>query len=227
MCDRRRAACLRRERGQRCRSDSWPTLAPGDCYFETGGRLAPLFLRNVSAPSPGELSPLFADARAAGTTVVRLQLTQGFGYDTLGITSAGGVLAPFATAWDAAIRTPRRAGSPSFRCSPSGATGTTGHRPWGGRISTRTRSARERAGRPPRRRTCSSKAPRRSDGGWAGCRRWWRGGARGPISWPGRPSRSSISRPVPTRRMPPRSRVRRATWSARPIAGPTRVRVDL
>ncbi|MFL5308034.1 MAG: hypothetical protein ACJ8F1_22655 [Polyangia bacterium] len=82
---------------------SWPTLAPGDRYFETGGRLAPLFLRNVSAPSPGELSPLLADARAAGTTVVRLQLTQGFGYETLGITSAGGVLAPFATAWDAVI----------------------------------------------------------------------------------------------------------------------------
>ncbi|MES1164707.1 MAG: hypothetical protein ABUR63_03030, partial [Verrucomicrobiota bacterium] len=81
----------------------WPTLTAGDRYFATAGRLAPLFLRNISAPNAGGFSPLFADARAAGTTVVRLQLTQGLGYDTLGITSAGDALPAFAAAWDAVI----------------------------------------------------------------------------------------------------------------------------
>jgi hypothetical protein len=61
---------------------SWPTLTAGDRYFETGGRMAPLFMRNVSAASAGDFTSLFDEARAAGTTVVRLQLTQGFGYDT-------------------------------------------------------------------------------------------------------------------------------------------------
>src|SRR5215831_1706857 len=76
---------------------AWPTLTAGNRYFETGGRMAPLFMRNISAASPTDFSSLFADARAAGTTVVRLQLTQGFGDDTLGISSGGDVLGGFGT----------------------------------------------------------------------------------------------------------------------------------
>jgi FRG domain len=45
-------------------------------------------LRNVSAGSAPAFTPLFHAAHAAGTTVVRLQLTQGLGYDTLGIDKA-------------------------------------------------------------------------------------------------------------------------------------------
>jgi hypothetical protein len=89
---------------------SWPTLTVGDRYFQTDGRMAPLFLRNVTAASPGAFSPLFADARAAGTTVVRLQLTQGFGYETLGITSDGKVLSGIAASWDTVITEAERQG---------------------------------------------------------------------------------------------------------------------
>jgi hypothetical protein len=44
-------------------------------------------LRNVSAGSASAFTPLFHAAHAAGTTVVRLQLTQGLD-DTLGIDKA-------------------------------------------------------------------------------------------------------------------------------------------
>jgi hypothetical protein len=88
---------------------SWPTLAVGDRYFATDGRQAPLILRNITAASRDAFAPLFADARAAGTTVVRLQLTQGFAYDTLAITSDGhpnGVVA----SWDAVLTEAERQG---------------------------------------------------------------------------------------------------------------------
>lgn len=78
-------------------------LQPGARYFEREGVQAPLLLRNVSAASVSAFTPLFQAARAAGTHVVRLQLTQGFGYDTLGITRDGSVLASWAASWDAVL----------------------------------------------------------------------------------------------------------------------------
>ncbi|MET0412271.1 MAG: cellulase family glycosylhydrolase [Polyangiaceae bacterium] len=81
----------------------WLRLEPGARYFESNGVQAPLLLRNVSAPSVSAFTPLFRAAREAGTNVVRLQLTQGFGYDTLGITREGSVLASWAASWDAVL----------------------------------------------------------------------------------------------------------------------------
>ncbi len=76
----------------------------GSRYFQTAdGRRAPVLMRNVSAPDPASFLPLFQQAQANGTTVVRLQLTQGLGYDTLGIDHHGEVLPAFASAWDAVI----------------------------------------------------------------------------------------------------------------------------
>src|SRR4029077_7198253 len=69
------------------------TLPAGSRYFETAdGRRAPGMMRNATAGTAGEFAPLFAAAHAAGTTVVRLQLTQGLGYATLGIDSQGRAL---------------------------------------------------------------------------------------------------------------------------------------
>jgi hypothetical protein len=58
-------------------------------------------LRNISAPSSAEFVPLLRAARRAGSDAVRLQLTQGFGYDTLGIDAQGRVLPGWAASWDA------------------------------------------------------------------------------------------------------------------------------
>ncbi|HSS39532.1 MAG TPA: hypothetical protein VLT58_12245, partial [Polyangia bacterium] len=81
----------------------WLTLPAGSAYFEAAGRRAPVVMRNVSAGSADAFTPLFAAAHASGTTLVRLQLTQGLGYDTLGIDAQGRVLPDFAAAWDAVI----------------------------------------------------------------------------------------------------------------------------
>jgi Cellulase (glycosyl hydrolase family 5) len=81
----------------------WLTLPAGSPYFEAGGRRAPVVMRNVSAANAADFTPLFSAARANGTTLVRLQLTQGLGYDTLGIDSGGGVLPAFAGAWDSVL----------------------------------------------------------------------------------------------------------------------------
>jgi hypothetical protein len=78
----------------------WLTLPRGSRYFERDGRRAPVLLRNVSAATAADFPALFRDARATGTTVVRLQLTQGFGYETLGIDSSGAVLSTWALAWE-------------------------------------------------------------------------------------------------------------------------------
>jgi len=86
------------------------SLEPGARYFATGGVQAPLLMRNVSAPSVAAFSPLFQAASEAGTSVVRLQLTQGFGYETLGISSSGGVRASWATSWDAVFDEAERQG---------------------------------------------------------------------------------------------------------------------
>ena len=57
-------------------------------------------MRNVSAPSAAAFTPLFRAAVDAGTTVVRVQLTQGFGYQTLGMDRGGGVQQSWAREWD-------------------------------------------------------------------------------------------------------------------------------
>jgi hypothetical protein len=88
----------------------WLTLPQGSRYFEREGTRAPVLLRNVSAASAADFSALFRDARAAGTTVVRLQLTQGFGYETLGIDSSGAVLASWASAWETVLDEAARQG---------------------------------------------------------------------------------------------------------------------
>ncbi|HET7539581.1 MAG TPA: hypothetical protein VFK05_06910 [Polyangiaceae bacterium] len=80
------------------------TLPAGSRYFETAdGRRAPVMMRNVTAGSAGEFAPLFAAAHENGTIVVRLQLTQGFGYATLGMDNQGHVLPAFASSWDQVI----------------------------------------------------------------------------------------------------------------------------
>lgn len=88
----------------------WLSLPAGSRFFERDGRQAPLLMRNVSAPQPSGFIPFFADARAAGTTLVRLQLTQGFGYDTLGIDSSGAALPGWLTAWGSVFDEAERQG---------------------------------------------------------------------------------------------------------------------
>jgi len=79
---------------------AWFSLPPNSRYFEADGIRRPLLMRNVSAPSVSAFLPLFRDAKAAGTELVRLQLTQGFGYGTLGIDPRGRVLPDWASQWD-------------------------------------------------------------------------------------------------------------------------------
>ena len=86
------------------------TLAPGARYFERNGAQAPLLLRNVSAPNVADFTPLFEAASGAGTAVVRLQLTQGFGYQTLGMSSDGEVLSTWVRSWDAVFDEAERLG---------------------------------------------------------------------------------------------------------------------
>lgn len=81
----------------------WLTLPAGSRYFEKEGRRAPVLLRNISAPDVPTFTTFLGQAHAAGTTVVRVQLTQGFGYDTLGIDANGAVLPDFASSWDSVL----------------------------------------------------------------------------------------------------------------------------
>ncbi|HKO48546.1 MAG TPA: hypothetical protein VJV79_12530 [Polyangiaceae bacterium] len=82
-------------------SAPWWTLPPGSRYLAKDGRQAPLLLRNLTAASAAAFVPLLEAAHAAGADAVRVQLTQGFGYDTLGIDSQGAVLSSWAASWDA------------------------------------------------------------------------------------------------------------------------------
>src|SRR5262245_30991981 len=68
----------------------WLSLPAGARYFERDGIRAPVLMRNISAPSVAAFTPLFEAASEAGTSVVRLQLSQGFGYETLGMSNDGG-----------------------------------------------------------------------------------------------------------------------------------------
>jgi hypothetical protein len=79
----------------------WWTLPIGSRYFSRDSRQAPLLMRNISAPSAAQFIPLLQAAHAAGAQAVRVQLTQGFGYDTLGIDAHGAVRADWAASWDA------------------------------------------------------------------------------------------------------------------------------
>jgi hypothetical protein len=88
----------------------WLRLVPGARYFEREGVQAPILMRNVSAPTVAAFTPLFQAASEAGTSVVRLQLTQGFGYDTLGITRDGALLPSWAASWDAVLDDAERRG---------------------------------------------------------------------------------------------------------------------
>jgi hypothetical protein len=89
----------------------WLALPAGGHYFQAqDGRRAPLVMRNVSAGTADGFDPLFSAAQASGTTLVRLQLTQGLGYNTLGIDAHGGVLPAFAAAWDAVLDDAARRG---------------------------------------------------------------------------------------------------------------------
>src|SRR6478736_2099430 len=78
----------------------WWTLPSRSHYFERGGRRAPLFLRNATAGSAADFAPLLSAAHEAGADAIRIQLTQGFGYNTLGIDSQGNVLSAWAAEWD-------------------------------------------------------------------------------------------------------------------------------
>lgn len=81
----------------------WVTLDAGSTYFAIDGNARPLFLRNITASSASDFGPMFKTAKAAGTDVARLQLTQGFGYENLGITQAGKVAPGFDTNWTRVI----------------------------------------------------------------------------------------------------------------------------
>ncbi len=85
-------------------------LPPGSRYFEREGIRAPVLMRNVSAPSAAAFTPLLRAASEAGTTVIRLQITQGFGYQTLGMDSRGAVLSSWAASWDAVLDEAARQG---------------------------------------------------------------------------------------------------------------------
>ena len=89
-------------------AEPWWTLPLGGNYLAKDGRRTPLLLRNATAGSAAELMPLLAAARAAGADAVRVQLTQGFGYDTLGINAQGGVLSNWAASWDAVFSAAQR-----------------------------------------------------------------------------------------------------------------------
>ena len=78
----------------------WFSLTPGDRYFEREGLQAPVLMRNMSAPSAAGFLPLIRAAREAGTSVARVQISQGFGYDSLGMDNDGGVLSSWASSWD-------------------------------------------------------------------------------------------------------------------------------
>jgi hypothetical protein len=88
----------------------WLTLPPGSRYFGAAdGRRAPVVTRDVSASSAAAFTPLFAAVHANGTTLVRLQLTQRFGYDTLGKAPAGTpLLAGAGRAEQLIVAVPRR-----------------------------------------------------------------------------------------------------------------------
>jgi len=88
----------------------WFSLPAGARYFERDGIQAPLLMRNVSAPSVDAFTPLFQAASQAGTSVVRLQLSQGFGYQTLGMTNEGAVLSAWAVSWEAVFDEAERQG---------------------------------------------------------------------------------------------------------------------
>jgi len=85
----------------------WWTLPAGSRYFSRDGRQTPLLMRNISAPSVAAFLPLLEAAHRAGARAVRIQLTQGFGYDTLGIDSHGAVLKDWAASWDSVIKAAR------------------------------------------------------------------------------------------------------------------------
>ncbi len=86
------------------------TLPPGSRYFERDGIRAPILMRNISAPSAAAFRPLLRAAVDAGTTVVRVQITQGFGYQTLGMLRGGGVQPGWASEWDAVFDEAARQG---------------------------------------------------------------------------------------------------------------------
>lgn len=88
----------------------WLSLPPGSRYFERDGVQAPVLMRNISAPTVEAFTPLFRAAREAGTSVVRLQLSQGFGYQTLGMNYEGGVLSSWVVSWDAVLDEAEREG---------------------------------------------------------------------------------------------------------------------
>jgi hypothetical protein len=88
----------------------WFSLAADARYFERDGIQAPLLLRNVSAPSVEAFTPLFQAASQAGTSAVRLQLSQGFGYQTLGMTNEGAALSSWAASWEAVFDEAERQG---------------------------------------------------------------------------------------------------------------------
>gem|GEM_PF-5062805 len=70
----------------------WATLASGRNYFTHDNVTQPLLMRNIAASSVSEATQLLDIAQASGTQLARMQLTQGFGYDTLGISPSGKVV---------------------------------------------------------------------------------------------------------------------------------------
>jgi hypothetical protein len=79
------------------------TLGAAQQYFMRSGVAQPILMRNIAANSAAEAVQLLDVAKNGGTRLVRFQLTQGFGYTTLGITSKGDVVESVASDWDKVI----------------------------------------------------------------------------------------------------------------------------
>jgi hypothetical protein len=79
------------------------TLLPSTRYPTRDHIAQPQLMRNIAANSVAEAIQLLDLAQASGTHLARMQLTQGFGYATLGITSNGNVVESLASEWDNVI----------------------------------------------------------------------------------------------------------------------------
>jgi hypothetical protein len=73
------------------------SLAPRDHYFTLVDTDRVVMSRNVTGQTTGDIIALLDQAKAAGSTLVRLHLTQGLGS---GVTTAGAVDQTWATGWD-------------------------------------------------------------------------------------------------------------------------------
>ena len=76
------------------------TLPAGSRYFSDHGVSRPLLMRNIAGSSVAQMATFFDSASQAGTRIVRIQLTQGIGFNGLGMHSDGSLDEAWAARWD-------------------------------------------------------------------------------------------------------------------------------